>query len=117
MWFCSGWFSPSRICSASWLWVCKSMCLFPRLYRWDSQLTRCKMTCFGRRRKATQKCRASMPGPEYVAYCRGCRASFRTIWKSIAASTTTHTWCAWSRACWWVSLTASTMIASVLSSR
>ena len=72
--------------------------------------------CFGRCRKATQRCRAWVPRLEAVALCRVCVASLRTIWKSTAASTTTHTWCVWSRGCWWVLLMASTMIASVFSS-
>ena len=33
MWSRIGGSSPSGICSASWLWACKSMCLLPRLYR------------------------------------------------------------------------------------
>ena len=33
MWSRSGGSSPSGICSASWLWACKSMCSLPRLYR------------------------------------------------------------------------------------
>ena len=57
-----------------------------------------------------------MPRLESVALCRGCQASLRTIWKSTAASTTTHTWCVWSRGCWWVSLMVSMMIASFSSS-
>ena len=116
MWSCSGGSSPSGICSASWLRACKSMCPLPRLYRWDSCLTRCKTTCLGRRLKAAQRCRAWAPRLESVALYRGCRASLRMIWKSTAESTTTHTWCMWSRGCWWASLTASTMTASVLSS-
>ena len=74
------------------------------------------MTCFGMCRKATQRCRACVPRLQSVALCRGCRASFRTIWKSTAASTATYRWCVWSSGCWWVSLMASTMIASFLSS-
>ena len=113
---CSGESSPSGICSASWLWASKSLCPLPRLYGWDSCWTRCKTTCLQRRRKAAQRCRAWVPRLELVALCRGCRASLQTIWKSTAASTTTHTWCAWSRGCWWVSLTESKMTASVFSS-
>ena len=86
---CNGGASQSGVCSASWLWACKSMCPLPRLYRWDSCLTRCKTTCLG--------CRVRVSRLESVALCRGCRASLRMIWKSTAASTTTHTWCAWSR--------------------
>ena len=73
MWSCSGRSSPSGICSANWLWACKSMCPLPRLYRWDSCLTRCKTTCLGRHRKATQRCRVWVPRLDLVALCRRCR--------------------------------------------
>ena len=116
MWSCSGGSSPSGICSAGWLWVCNSMWPLPRLYRWDSRLTRCKTTCLVRRLKAIQRCRAWVPRLESVTLCRGCQASLRTIRKSTAASNTTHTWCAWSRSYWWASLTAPTMVASIFSS-
>ena len=116
MWSCSGGSLPSGICSASWLWAFRSMCPLPRIYRWDFFLTRCKMTCFGRCSKATQRCRAWVPRLESVALCRGCRASLRMIPKSTAASNTTDTWCACSRGCCWASLTASAIIASVCSS-
>ena len=99
MWSCSGGSSQPGICSASWFWACKSMCPLPRLYRWDSCLTRCKTTCLGRRVKAAKKCGAWVPRLESVALCRGCRASLRTIWKYTAASTTTQSWCASSCGC------------------
>ena len=113
---CSGGSSPSGICSASWLWAGKSMCSLPRLYERDSCFTSCKTTCFGRRRKPTQRCGAWVPRLESVALCRGCGGSLRTILKSTAASTTIHTWCVWFCGCWWASLMSSAMIASVFSS-
>ena len=52
-----------------------------------------------------------MPRLELVALCSGCLARRRTIWKSTAAGSTTHTWCALEMA-----VRASTMIASIFSS-